>query len=272
MGVSMEARVAAVLRGAVWSARCGLQDHLAMFTLRTWLLGWFVRVLSQVLFFALAGRLLGSEATTRYLFVGNAAVVAAIVTHGAIASTAWERQSGSLPLLVAAPATPLLVFTARSVNWILDAVASSVGAFVVVGALLGWRLAAPQLRWLLVLVPLTSVTAYCVSIAVGALVLRALDLRSVVANLLTLTVLIVGGVNVPVEVLPDAARWVATILPATHMVAAVRFALAGAGGVMVWERVGLASVTAAAWLLVAAALFTRFIARGRRVGDIEFGD
>jgi GNAT superfamily N-acetyltransferase len=49
---------ALVLRYAVVT---GFQDYSVTFTWKTWLAGWYVRVLFQVFFFALIGRLLGSE-------------------------------------------------------------------------------------------------------------------------------------------------------------------------------------------------------------------
>jgi ABC-2 type transport system permease protein len=46
----------------------GINDFRALYTWRTWLFGWLLRVIFQVLFFALIGRYLGKPATCTYLF------------------------------------------------------------------------------------------------------------------------------------------------------------------------------------------------------------
>ncbi|MGH8874427.1 MAG: ABC transporter permease, partial [Acidimicrobiia bacterium] len=93
-----------VLRSAAVSA---LADLGTIYTWQTWTFSWLTRVLAQVTFFALIGRLLGSEDRVHFLLVGNAVAIAAIASLPVVASTTWERRSGTLPLLVACPSSPL---------------------------------------------------------------------------------------------------------------------------------------------------------------------
>ncbi|MEJ7702864.1 MAG: hypothetical protein WKF47_04025 [Geodermatophilaceae bacterium] len=60
-------------------------------------------MVSQVIFFALIGRLLDSPEAAAYLLVGNAVMIAALEAMMVVASTTWERRAGTLPLLIAAP-------------------------------------------------------------------------------------------------------------------------------------------------------------------------
>jgi ABC-2 type transport system permease protein len=107
-------RVSGVLRVARHAVRSGFQDYQIIYTWKTWLAGWYVRVLAQVIFFALIGRLLGSDAQTHFLLVGNAAMLAAMAgIWGGINMTGWERGTGTLPLLVASPSSPVIVFASR---------------------------------------------------------------------------------------------------------------------------------------------------------------
>src|SRR5207247_451394 len=91
-----------IVRGAIVS---GFADYRAIYTWRSWLFGWLARVLSQVAFFALIGRLVGGQ-TAAYVLIGNAVAVAALESCMAVSSSTWERRAGTLPLLVAAPASP----------------------------------------------------------------------------------------------------------------------------------------------------------------------
>ena len=64
-----------ILRHSVAS---GFADYSVMYTPLTWTFGWMARVLCQVAFFALIGRLLGSDEITRYLLIGNAVMFVVI--------------------------------------------------------------------------------------------------------------------------------------------------------------------------------------------------
>lgn len=271
-GPRQAARAAGWLRVLTWSVRNGLQDAATIYTLRTWLGGWFLRVVAQVLFFALVGRLLGSAGTVRELLIGNATALTALGAHTAVASTTWERRAGTLPLLLAAPANPLLVLAGRSLNWLLDGTASAYGSFLIVGPLLGLTPRPADLAWLLLLLPLAAVGSYCLALFLGALVLRAMDLRNLIMNLATFTTLAFCGVNVPVAFFPSPIRWLAAGIPFTHMLRAVRAALAGAPTPTVAADALVGMAVALCWLVVALIAFDRLERRGRQDGSIEFND
>jgi ABC-2 type transport system permease protein len=61
-----------------YAIAAGWADFAVVYTWRTWTAGWLTRVLCQVAFFALIGRLLGSAERTQFLLVGNAALIAAV--------------------------------------------------------------------------------------------------------------------------------------------------------------------------------------------------
>ncbi|HVE92480.1 MAG TPA: hypothetical protein VNE62_09320, partial [Actinomycetota bacterium] len=120
-----------------YSAAVALEDFRTMYTLRSWVFEWLTRIVSQVIFFSLMGKLVESQERVEFLLVGNAVMLASMTVMFVVQTTSWERMTGTLPLLIAAPATPLVVFMGRSVEWIPDALATAVAGLVIVAPMFG---------------------------------------------------------------------------------------------------------------------------------------
>jgi ABC-2 type transport system permease protein len=262
---------AATLLVLRYSAISAFADFSTIYTWRTWTVGWLSRVLCQVAFFALIGRLLGSPEQGRYLLVGNAVMIAALESLFVVASTTWERRAGTLPLLIAAPTAPVLVFAGRSVQWLASGTATALVSLCSLGLLFGVPLRPAAVLATVPLVVLVSVSTYCFALLPAALVLHAMDLRNVVSNLTMLTMMTICGVQVPVTFWPGWVQGLAAALPLTHGLTAVRAALAGAGASSVLPQAGIEAALAAGWLALAVLAFRRLAERGRRDGSIEFG-
>lgn len=252
-----------------WAARAGAADYGTVFTWKTWLLGWFVRMLAQVLFFATIGNLLG-PGQARYLLIGNA--VALVALHGvfATASTTWELQNGTLPLLVASPSSPALVLVGRSLFWLPDGVACGLGAVLILGPVAGLRLSVASVALLTVLLVLVAVTSYCLGLFLGSLVLTAVDLRNVVSNAAFTVMLIVCGPEVPADAVGPALAGFGHVLPLTHGLLAVREVLAGEAGAHTAGLAGWESLIGACWLAAALAVLALRARRSRRDGAALF--
>ncbi len=134
----------AVLTTLRYATAAGWAEFATVYTWRTWTAGWLSRVLCQVAFFALIGRLLGSPEHTRFLLVGNAVLIVAVEACFVCASTTWERRAGTLPLLVAAPVSPLLVFAGRSTFWLVSGTASASISLFVLAPVFGVPLPMPR--------------------------------------------------------------------------------------------------------------------------------
>jgi ABC-2 type transport system permease protein len=253
-----------------YAALSGLHDYAATFTLRTWLLGWFLRVLAQVVFFALIGRLVGSTETTRFLLVGNAIALATSCAMIAVPATTWERSAGTLPLVIACPTSPALVFLGRSVHTILDGLASSLGSFVLVGLLFGLPLPWPRVFWVAPLTLLVTVSAYLLATFLGALVLRAVHIRNLVANIAIYTLLTLGGANLPPDSYPPVLNAVSVALPLRHGLEAIRGLLTGTSVGPIIRNAMLEAMVGLAWLGLSVLLFHHFAESGRRDGSIEY--
>lgn len=258
-------------RVAWHAALVGFRDERTIFTWKTWTTGWMLRVIAQVVFFALIGLLVGSLEMLHFILVGNAVLLATMSVNMTTATTTWERRAGTMPLLVAAPGSHVTVFLARSFQRVADGSATAVAGFFVAAWIFALPLPWPAVLWVVPLMFVVALTSYLFALFLGALVLRAMDARNVVSNIFTLVMMAVCGVNVPVDVLPGWAQVLAVAFPLTHGLEAVRELLAGASARDVIAPVGLALAVGLAWLTVAIPTFWWFAERGRRDGTIEFG-
>jgi ABC-2 type transport system permease protein len=246
-----------------------LAELRAAYTVRTWVLGWLLRMVAQVTFFALVGKMIGTPEAVRYLAVGNAVVLACLESVIVVFSVNDEREQRTLPLLVASPAGHVPVFLARGMHWVVTGMVSATVALIAVPALLGAPLPAGRLAASLPILWLVSIASYGYGCALGSIVLRSPQTDWLVLNVGYLVVMTLAGVNVPVSFWPGWLSWLAQLLPVTHGLAAIRAVLSGAGPVL--PNVLLEVVVGAGWLAVAYLGHRRFIRHGRLKGTIEFG-
>jgi ABC-2 type transport system permease protein len=249
-------------------AAAAFVEHLSVFSWREWALSWLTRLLIQVSFFGLIGRMLGSEQQTEYLIIGNAIAIVALEALSAILVIVMERRSGNLELLVAAPASHLTVYLGRGVHFLGSGIVTSTIMFLTLPTVFGL-----PVRWSsAALVPLVivviGVAAYGYSACLASFVVRFPGSRWLVLNVSYSLLTVFCGVNVPVDYWPAAARWVAEVLPLTHGLQAIRILLADGPGteVLLWTLGELA--VAALWFTIAAARFHRMVGRGRADGSI----
>jgi ABC-2 type transport system permease protein len=153
-----------VIRRAFW---LGVRDYASIFTWKTWLTNWFVRVVAQVSFFALVGRMLGAPEQTEFLLVGNAVMLAAMVGMWAVNMVSWERSAGTLPLLAGGPTHPAVVLAARGSYLVLDGTVSASSALLVTAALFGMPLPWPRVLVVIGLIAVVAASAYCFGTVAG---------------------------------------------------------------------------------------------------------
>jgi ABC-2 type transport system permease protein len=247
----------------------GARDYAAIYTWKSWLAGWYVRILAQVIFFAMIGSLLRADEQTWFLLVGNATMLAAADGVWALNQAIWERVSGSLPLLVASPSSPVLVFVSRGAYQIANGFISAVSALFVAGPLFGLPLPWPEVLLVIPLLMLISAAAYCFGTFLGGVVLRVRWISNLVANVGIVALMTLCAVNVPLDAYPEPASWVAQFLPLTHGLLGIRDVLSGdlSGAA---TQAALEFAVGAAWLLLCVATFGRFVDHGRHDGSIEF--
>lgn len=253
-----------------WAAVVGFAELRAIYTWRTWVFGWLIRMLAQVAFFALLATVVGQPDRVQFLVVGNAVMVAALEATVVLTSTADERVNGTLPLLVAAPHSHITVFLGRGVHWLATGLASSTVAFGVSALLFDLVLPWPSVFLVPPLTLLAAASTYTLGTFVAAFAMWAPHLSRILMNMTYMTMMVICGVNVPVTFWPAWVQAVANMLPLTHGLAAVRGVLAGAPWRWVGGQVLAEALVAAGWCLAAIASYRYLADHARRNGAIEF--
>lgn len=258
------------LRILRYAALAGAQDYFAIYTWKSWLGGWYVRVLAQVTFFALVGRLLESEAQTQFLLLGNAVMIAASEGVWAVNMVRWEQAAGTVSLLVASPSSPVTIFAARGIYMVADGVLSTIGALFVVAPVFGVDLPWPRVLLVIPLTLLVAFAAYSLGILLGGFVLRVPGVRNIAVNVTNTILMALCGVNVPLAFSPEPFESFAKILPVTHGLQAIREVVDGAAPSDILVSVGAQVLVILVWISLALLLFNRLAYRGRRDGRIDF--
>jgi ABC-2 type transport system permease protein len=209
----------------------------------------------QLLFFAA----LGSYATNRspaYFAIGNAVQVSALAgVFGMTMAIANERWFGTLPAILATPANRVALFAGRFMPFVLNGLLVSLYAFALGVIFLGVRLAPGSLAvaGLALLVTVFSCTA--IGALQGAVSLRLRD-GLFGANLVTMSILLFCGVNIPLDELPGWMQLIGNLLPFTHGLEAVRQAAKGAGFAQVGDLIGIEALVGVAYAVAAFVLFS----------------
>jgi ABC-2 type transport system permease protein len=208
----------------------------------------------QLFFFAA----LGSYATDRspaYFAIGNAVQCSAIAgVFGMTMAIANERWFGTLPAILATPANRVALFAGRFMPFVLNGLIVSLYAFALGLIFLGVRLAPSSLAvaGLALLTTVFSCTA--IGALQGAISLRLRD-GLFGANLITMSILLFCGVNIPLRELPGWMQLVGNLLPFTHGLEAVRQAADGAGLGEVGWLIGIEALVGIVYAVLAFALF-----------------
>jgi len=224
--------------------------------------------LFQIVFFVYLGRSNGKEPDS-FFIVGNAVQSCAMASvYGSVMVIANDRLFGTLPFVVTSPANRFALFFGRAAPLVVNGLLISVFGFLAGRLLFDYSpvsSALPELLLVLVIV-VASCTAF--GLVIGTAGLRARE-PILVAGLTYSLMLLLCGVNVPVDQLPPGLEAVGRILPLTHGIAAARELATGAdlGDVSgsILAEVAIGGVYAA----VAFVLFRVVEARARRDGTLE---
>jgi ABC-2 type transport system permease protein len=181
----------------------------------------------QILFFAYLGRYTG-VANDAHFVVGNAVQASAMAgVYGMVMALGNERQFGTLSAVLATPVNRLALFCGRALPLIANGLLVSAFGFAVGVMLLDVRVSPAALPAIAATVVLTTVSCSMFGLTLGSVGLRAKDIW-LSSNLAYMLMLLLCGVNVPLDRLPG---WLATaghVLPLTHGIEATRELAAGA--------------------------------------------
>jgi ABC-2 type transport system permease protein len=254
-----------------YAFRAGVADYRAIFTWRSWALGWMLRVIAQVSFFGLIGLRVANDRAAYFLLIGNALAVAAQTGIFSLNMTSAERWEGTLPLLVASPTSPVVVFSSRGAYLAVDGTLSALGGLFIAGPAFGLPLPWPRV---LAVVPLTGVVAfasYCFGTFLAGIVFRWRAANSLFVLVGYVGLMTICGVNVPLSYYPDALEWASRFLPLTNGLLAIRGVFGGAAWSWIIGHAALEAAVGIGWMTTALFSFNRLAAGGRRDGTLDFG-
>jgi ABC-2 type transport system permease protein len=251
------------------AARVGYRDMAAIYTLRSWTIGWFGRLVTQVFFFSLFGLLLGSVAYVHYRVIGNSAALVCIGAMPVVLSVVRERQTGTLAIQILTPSSFTLAYLGRGICWLITAVGSGTAAFVIAALVFRLHVAMPQALLTPAVLTAIGVTSYCLGVTLGAVVMARPGLQWVAVNAGYLSVMTFSGVNVPVSYWPKPIQAFASALPLTHGLAALRLLLAGGSYAAAGADTAAELGVGACWLIIALLLMKVAVHKGRTNGTLE---
>jgi ABC-2 type transport system permease protein len=224
--------------------------------------------LFQILFFTYLGRFTGLRDDT-FFVVGNAVQVCAMSGIYAMTLTiANERNYGTLSPILATPANRIALFLGRALPVIANGLFVSVFGFTVGLLFLDFELGWSQVPALAVVLVVTVSSCTGLGMLIGSIGLRARDVFFA-SNLVYFLMLLVCGVNIPVEELPGWLEAIGRVVPLTHGIEAAREVAAGAGLGDVAGLVGTELGIGLAFTAAAFALFRFFELEGRRSAALE---
>lgn len=239
---------------------------------RVWLATHALRVATTAATWILLGRLLGSDATVRFLFVGQVIIVGAHFAGWALQAFTWDRAfSGTYPMLVASPSSLVPAMVGRTTVWLLNGVATSLVTLVMLLPVFGASLPLDRVAVIIPLVVLTCTSAYAFAFCLGSLITWAPRLRNIVQNLTVTLMTGICGVVVPVTFWPVWVQRVASVMPVTHGLTAIRLTLDGGSPRTAALQALAECMVALGWFLAGMVTLDLTVNLARRNGAIDIG-
>ena len=222
----------------------------------------------EILFFAYLGRFAEVQ-SDEFFLIGNAFMGIAVTGFfGMSSAIAGERRSQTLPSLLASPANRLALFLGRAVPSIVTGVLVAAIAFAICAWILDVDFTAGELQRLAVAALGSSFACTAFGLCLGSLGFRGRNV-SLFADMVTGSMLLLSGANVPLERLPGWVQAVSSVLPLTHGIEAGRLlgdgaALGDVSGLLATEL-----AIGGVYLVVGLAMLRYFEYEGRRSATLE---
>ncbi|GAB7039899.1 MULTISPECIES: ABC transporter permease [Catenuloplanes] len=224
--------------------------------------------LFQLIFFAYVGREL-SVGDDRFYIVGNAVLAAAwTCVFGGTMAIGNERRFGTLGHVLLSPRSRTLIFLGRATPYALNGLLVAAVILAVGATVLGLHIPASAIPLLALCLAAGAVASAFFGLTLGALGLRFRDIW-VISNVTSALMVLLTGVNVPLDQLPAGLRAIGSVLPITHAAAAARDAAAGAGLAAIAPDLLTEAGIALAYAVLTAVLLRVFEAESRRRASLD---
>jgi len=235
-----------------------------------WLTMKLVLTLSQMAFFVFVGLFVsGKPEVITFIAIGNALqTVSWNVVFSVIQITGHDKWDGTLPLLLATPASRLPVFIGRAMIHVFDGMLSVAISFAFAAFLFGVNFESANAVALTVTVFLTALTMAGFGLLIGGLSFYFRE-PIVFANIFTYILLIFCGVNFPVQALPQILQPISYAFPLTYGVTAARQTIAGANLLDISALLSQQLIVGFLSMVLGYVFFRTFEREARKTGRIE---
>jgi ABC-2 type transport system permease protein len=234
-----------------------------------WLTMKFVLSISQMAFFVFVGMFIRGTSVIPYIAVGNAVQAVAWNTVFAVINiTGSDKWQGTLPLMLATPASRLPIFIGRSMMHVIDGMLSVAISLFFAAFFFGVDFGHADIIALAVSVLLTSLTMAGYGLLIGGFAFYFRD-PMIFANIFTYVLLIFCGVNFPISYLPSFVQPISYLFPLTYGVDAARAAIAGSSLLEVAPTLGWQVLVGVGSMLIGYMFFKSFENTARKTGRLE---
>lgn len=184
--------------------------------------------LFQMAFFAYVAKFGLGEEYMAYAALGNAVQLISLnAIFGVTQTLSFERYYKTLPALLITPASRLALFFSRCFVHSFDGVLSAGIGLLYGVAFFGVDLSQANLFSLIFVLLLVSFSLCCMGLLTASFSLYTRDITPII-NVISLSFLILCGVNFPVEDLPHVIQYISYMIPLTYGIKASRLLAAGA--------------------------------------------
>jgi ABC-2 type transport system permease protein len=234
-----------------------------------WLTMKFVLTLSQMAFFVFIGLFIRGPSVVPFIAIGNALqTVSWNTVFSVINITSHDKWDGTLPLVLATPASRLPLFVGRAMIHVFDGMLSVAVSFVFAAYI--FRVDFGQANWLALVLTVfvTALTMAGFGLLIGGLSFYFRE-PLIFANIFLFTLLIFCGINFPVQDLPQFIQPVSYAIPLTYGVSAARSAIAGASLLEITSFLGPQLLVGSISIALGYVFFRTFENVARKTGRIE---
>lgn len=224
--------------------------------------------LFQLFFFVFLGRTLNTG-SDEFFVMGNLVLACSISgIFGGTMAMANERNFATLPYLIMSTQRRITTLASRGLPFVVNGMVASTFVAVCATPALGFDWSPPVVLGMAAAVVVASVSSTALGLCLGAVGLRFADVW-LIGNLVASSMLLLTGVNLPIEELPRALSILGQSIPVTHAVEGARQVYAtgdfGAGA-SAFAREG---VIAAVYLVLAWVLLYGFEGSARKSAKTE---
>lgn len=235
-----------------------------------WLSSIMLNAFFSMLFFVfLADYVSNPEVTVRYVVIGNVVQsVAATTLYSTADLPGTEKHVGTLSPLMQTPASLFCIFLGMAVFNMIAGLISSSLSLVYAVLVFGIDLSAANAASVAAVIGSTVLALTGFGMMVGSVGIR-LRTSAIIANIVSYIGLLICGVNFPLSYLPEWVQHIASVLPLTYGVEAMRSASDGAALASISGDLSIMLVLGSFYFAVSVAMFRAFERLARRDGAFE---